>query len=112
MIIRNRSKKSILCKNAICCRSVFAKALGLMFRTTPKPMLFVFSSQRIISIHMLFVFFPIEVLWLDKNKIVVELAKSVKPFTMYIPINKAHFASQQAEIRPRISQVLTAAQQQ
>lgn len=33
------------------------------------------------SIHMMFVFFPIDVFWLDKNMKVVDFKLKVKPFT-------------------------------
>ena len=38
---------------------------------------------------MFFVFFPIDVLFLDKNKKVVELKENFKPFSIYFPKNKA-----------------------
>lgn len=41
------------------------------------------------TIHMLFVFFPIDVVWLDKNKKVVDKRENVKPFTPWITPGKA-----------------------
>ena len=38
---------------------------------------------------MFFVFYPIDVLFLNKNKIVVEMKENFKPFTFYTPKNKA-----------------------
>ena len=40
---------------------------------------------------MLFVFFPIDVLFLDKEKKVVELKEGLKSFGFYNPKNKAKY---------------------
>lgn len=42
---------------------------------------FPFESKVNATIHMLFVFFPIDVIFLDKNKKVVDIVKGLKPFT-------------------------------
>ncbi|MFH1210115.1 MAG: DUF192 domain-containing protein [archaeon] len=44
------------------------------------------------TIHMFFVFFPIDVVWLNKNKKVVDIRRNVKPFILWIkPKNKAKY---------------------
>ncbi len=35
------------------------------------------------AIHMLFVFYPIDVIWLDTHKKVLEVATAVQPFRIY-----------------------------
>ena len=41
---------------------------------------------------MLFVFFPIDVVWLDQDKKVVDFKKNVKPFTPFVvPRKPAHY---------------------
>ena len=40
---------------------------------------------------MFFVFYPIDVLFLDKNKIVVEIKENFKPFTFYNPKKKSKY---------------------
>lgn len=40
---------------------------------------------------MFFVFHPIDVLFLNKNKIVVEIKENFKPFSFYTPKNKAMY---------------------
>jgi len=72
----------------IFCKNIFSKALGLMF-SKPKTLIFIFKREKIISLHMFFVFFPIDVLFLDKNKKIVEIKENFKPFTFYTPKNKA-----------------------
>ncbi|MBS3172126.1 DUF192 domain-containing protein [Candidatus Woesearchaeota archaeon] len=36
------------------------------------------------AIHMLFVFFSIDVVWLDENYKVIDIKKNVKPFNLYV----------------------------
>jgi len=43
---------------------------------------------------MLFVFYPIDVLFLDKNKIVVEIKENFMPFAFYTPKNKAQYVTE------------------
>jgi len=63
------------------CKSVF----GLMFRRLKKGDSIVLECAEGIfssAIHMLFVFYSLDIVWLDKNKIVVD-KKTVKPFTLF-----------------------------
>jgi len=70
------------------CIGIFSKGIGLMFSNF-QPLLFVFSKEKIIPLHMLFVFYPIDVVFLDKNKIIVDIKQSFKPFSFYTPEKKA-----------------------
>ncbi len=79
------------------CKSFISKAIGLMFALKPRNLLFVFDSEEIHSLHMLFVFFPIDVVFLDKNKKVVEINESFKPFTFYRPRKKAMYILEMAK---------------
>lgn len=74
------------------CKSFFSKLKGLMFtrRKNAKPLFFVFSREKKIAIHMFFVFFPIKVIWLNKNKKVVE-KKILKPFQSCCGKKKARY---------------------
>ena len=71
--------------------SILGKAVGLMFhrRLDDTAMVFPLKKEEIVSLHMLFVFFPIDVLYLDSEKKVVKIKESLKPFTFYNPKNKA-----------------------
>ena len=64
---------------------------GLMFRIKPKSLVFVFEKPKIVSLHMFFVFFPIDVLYLDKNKKVIEIKEKFMPFSFYNPKRKASY---------------------
>ena len=91
MHIKNTTKKEIIAKNAKLCRNIFSHALGLMFAIKPKALVFIFKKEKIIPLHMIFVFYPIDVLFLNKNKIVVEMKENFKPFSFYNPKNKAKY---------------------
>ena len=91
MNIKNTTKKPIIAKNAELCRNIFTKSIGLMFSIKPKPLIFVFKKEKIIPLHMLFVFYPIDVLFLNKNKVVAEIKENFKPFSFYTPKNKAQY---------------------
>lgn len=89
-IIKNQTKKFVIIDKAKICKSIASRAFGLMFRKKPDyGMVFVFESERRADLHMLFVFFPIDVLFLDKDKKVVDIKKDFKPFTYYSPRAKS-----------------------
>ena len=62
-----------------------------MFSRQPKTLIFIFDSEKIVPLHMFFVFYPIDVLFLNKNKKVVETKENFKPFTLHNPRNKAQY---------------------
>ena len=62
-----------------------------MFSKKPKTLIFVFNKEKIISLHMFFVFYPIDVLFLNKNKKVVQLKENFKPFKIIIPKKPAKY---------------------
>ena len=88
--IKNSTRKRVIVKNAAVCKSVISKAAGLMF-SKRKPLIFVFEREKIVPLHMLFVFYPIDVLFLDKNKVVVEIKERFMPFAFYTPKRKAQY---------------------
>ena len=69
--------------------SLLGKTRGLMF-SRKKTLVFSFSPKQNVSLHTLFVFFPITVLFLDKKKIIVEQTV-MKPFSFYWPRTKARY---------------------
>jgi uncharacterized membrane protein (UPF0127 family) len=70
--------------------SVWKKARGLMF-SKRKNLVFVFNKEQKVSLHNFFVFFPIDVLYLDADKRIVEVKKNFMPFSYYRPKNKANY---------------------
>ncbi len=71
------------------CKSWLSKARGLMF-SKRENLVFVFNDEKKRSLHSWFVFFPIEVYFIDKYKQVVEKA-ILKPFSSYWSKNKAKY---------------------
>lgn len=85
-----QTKNKIFSKKESYCRNVFTMALGLMF--SPKRILvFTWKYEDFRPIHMLFVFFSIDLFYLNKNKEVIEIKKKVKPFFFYNPKKKAQY---------------------
>lgn len=42
------------------------------------------ATENLQTIDMLFVFFPIDALWLDKHKRVIHIVRNIKPFTLAV----------------------------
>jgi len=72
------------------CNTRFTRAKGLMF-SKPRTVVLVFDKEEIHALHMMFVFFPIDVLFLNKDKVVVEIKERFMPFSYYTPRNKSKF---------------------
>ncbi|MFP4403747.1 MAG: DUF192 domain-containing protein [Candidatus Woesearchaeota archaeon] len=90
MKIINKTKNYIISNNCIKYNSILLKAIGLMF-SKKKDLLFFFKKEQIIPLHMFFVFFTIDVLFVDKNYKIVEIKKNFKPFSYYKPKNPAKY---------------------
>jgi len=85
MKIINKTKNKILSSNAKQLFSSISKLKGLMFtKKFPHALIFDFGKEKIINVHMFFVFYPIDVLWLNKKKRIVHLKENLKPFTFTI----------------------------
>lgn len=92
-MITNSTKKTIIIENSIFIDDNLSKFFGLMLsKRQNKALIFRFNKEKIISLHMLFVFYPIDVLFLDKNKVVVDKKENFKPFTFYKSKKKAMYA--------------------
>ena len=46
------------------------------------------TKENLAAIDMLFVFFPIDVIWLDKNKKIIHVVRNIKPFTLSVSAPK------------------------
>jgi uncharacterized protein len=80
-------KLSNLANNVKILNTPFEKMCGLMFK---KPLqvdeayLFVFDKDKKVPIHMLFVFFPIDAIWIDSSHTIVDLKSRILPFTPHV----------------------------
>ncbi|PIN86143.1 hypothetical protein COV19_06625 [Candidatus Woesearchaeota archaeon CG10_big_fil_rev_8_21_14_0_10_44_13] len=92
-MIINKTNEKILAHNLRICTSIFSKALGLMFSRKIKDfgLVFEFNSEKRVSLHNIFVFYTIDLLFLNSRWEVVELKERFKPFTFYLPKEKARY---------------------
>ncbi|MCF7866265.1 DUF192 domain-containing protein [Candidatus Woesearchaeota archaeon] len=83
--------KEIITKKVVIRRNVFSQGTGLMFhkKIFDEAHIFPFKIEKIIPITNWFVFFPIDLVFLNKNFEIVELKNDFKPFTNYFPKNAA-----------------------
>ena len=61
-----------------------------MFRQK-RDLVMVFKHPKRISLHMFFVFYPIDVLLLDENKKIIEIKRNFKPFTFWSSVKKGKY---------------------
>ena len=92
-MIKNKTKNREVCKKVKVLTTILQKATGLMFhkKITDTGYVFVFQMPMRVDLHMFFVFFPIDLLFLDKDKKVIEIKENFKPFTVYYSNNKASY---------------------
>jgi len=85
----NKTKKLKVIEKTIKADSFFKRFKGLMFAEKPDyALVFELESEGVLnaSIHMLFVFYPIDAVYLNKEKKVVDIKKDFKPFSLnYTP---------------------------
>ena len=69
-------------------KTPFEKMIGLMFKSKSfieeNAMLFLFNREQKIPLHMFFVFFPIDIVWLNSEHEIIDMKKKAKPFTPQI----------------------------
>lgn len=83
-MIINKTKNIVVCKEKKLLSSIISKAIGLMFSKKRNiGFIFLFTKSVSIDLHMFFVFYPIDIIFLDKDKKVIELLENFKPFTIY-----------------------------
>ena len=63
------------------CDNFIEKSFGLMFHRKAKTTLFVNAKESKVIIHTFFLFFPIDVYWLDSNKLIIS-KEVLKPFSV------------------------------
>lgn len=84
--IKNKDTGEVLADNATLARSGLDKFLGLMFKfdlEDGKGMIFPTEEMRKLEIHTFFVFFPIDLIFLNDVFKVVEIERDFSPFQTY-----------------------------
>jgi uncharacterized membrane protein (UPF0127 family) len=83
---------NVIASKIIYCDGFFRKGTGLMFHSkdavNDTAWLFRFNGPRKICVTMLFVFFPIDVVFLDDKNVVIEVKKNLTPFSNYTSRSK------------------------
>jgi len=92
-MIINKTSGKVICKKSKILTTITQKAIGLMFHKKIKDIgyIFVFDRPQIVGLHMFFVFFPIDVLFLDSKKTVIDIKKNFKPFRLYTSKGKSSY---------------------
>lgn len=80
--------------NMLLAKTDLQKATGLMFRSLHEhqALFFPFRKEQRFSLHMFFVFTPIDVLFCQEDQqtlLIVDVKKNFKPFTLYTSSAKA-----------------------
>ncbi|MBT3583091.1 hypothetical protein HN924_00065 [Candidatus Woesearchaeota archaeon] len=94
MYITNETKAKVLAKKIRLCDNLWSSMRGLMLRDELKKgeaLLIDLHKNKNASIHMFLVGFPIDVIWLNSEKLVVDTAEDVKPNTITNPSKFARY---------------------
>ena len=95
-MIKNITKNKIIIKNKKIANTITLRGLGLMFSKESNfnyGLIFDLERETIIgaSLHMFFVFYTINVIFLDSKKRIVDIKSSFKPFTLYSTKKKCRY---------------------
>ncbi len=90
MITHLTNEKRKFSTTAVNCCTILTQVKGLMF-TPPlrkdHAIIIKFKKEKNIPIHMFFVFYPIDAVWLDKEYKIVHIERNIRPFTPLINPN-------------------------
>lgn len=90
LMLKNKTTNKLITKKVIHATSFWRQGLGLMFHKRSN-LIMHFKQPRTISLHNFFVFYPLEILILNKDKQVIEINQSFKPFTFYTAKQKGTY---------------------
>jgi uncharacterized protein len=79
-------KNKVITKKVKLLKSPWTHAIGLMFRRTleNESYIFAFRKPRVDAVHMAFMRFSIDIVWLDEKKRVSDLYENAKPWQKLI----------------------------
>ena len=81
-MIINKTKNKIISQKELVCKNIVSQARGLMFRKQQN-LIMIFEKEKKVSLHMFFVFYPIDVLIVDGNNVIKEIKRNFKPFAVW-----------------------------
>jgi uncharacterized membrane protein (UPF0127 family) len=80
-MIKNVTRNKEIVENHHILKGVLSKGMGLMFRPKTKDgYIFEFDNVINLNFHTCFMFFNIDMIFLDENKRVVQIERNVKPY--------------------------------
>ncbi len=89
-MLRNKSTDRLVCDEVIQAKSFWRQGIGLMFHQK-RNLIMHFTKEKTVSLHNFFVFFPLEILILNKDKQVIEINKKFWPFTFFTSKKKGTY---------------------
>ena len=93
MRIKNVTTNRIVADSAKRADTVASRCVGLMFSKPSRTALVLeFPQEQKISLHMAFVFYSIDVIFVNGRKKVVDVKKGFRPFSFYASSKKAVYA--------------------
>lgn len=97
-MILNQTQNKFISEKEKICQTLFSQALGLMFRRKQN-LIMAFPEEKKVRLHNFFVFYPIDVLILDRNQEIVEIKKDFKPFTFWNSQKEGRFVVELASLK-------------
>lgn len=89
-MLYNKAKQKIISTEEIMATGFLSQARGLMFRRKQN-LIIILPQEQKVSLHMFFVFYPIDVLILDEQKKIVEIKRNFRPFTFWTSPQKGKY---------------------
>ena len=93
MKITNSTRKNTVSNKTEIANSIFKRSLGLMFRKEPRPLLMILDEESKPGIWMLFMRFPIDLVFIDSLKRVVSVVEDIKPINLNPDTWKIYYPS-------------------
>ncbi len=92
MPVKNLTRNSLLAAKSRLADSAMKRVIGLMFsKQTQSAMILKFNREMPISLHTFFVFFPIDIVFVNGREGVTEVVEGMAPFTTYSAKRKAKY---------------------
>lgn len=93
--------------NAKVAEGNFQKIRGMMFMLKPEPMFFEFTQESVFdsAVHMLFVFFPLDLVFLNSKWEVVGVKRAIPFYPYYAPEKPATYLLELPEGQGKIFKV-------
>ena len=113
-MIMNKTRKNILCRKTEVASSFWKRARGLMFRKSlgrDSGMFFIFPRPGRPGFWTPFLRFPIDIIYIDSSRRVVDIKNDVKPWRTCLPRASAKYvlelrAGTASSTRTRIGDIL------